>query len=93
MTQCHGVIYVVDGTSDIGRIAESKEELRKVLMDNRMKCKPLLVLCNKADKPGCLGPANLIKAFDLPSLLLSSLSNGPPLAGEPRGRVVRAVPL
>ena len=28
---------------------ESKEELMKVLMDNRITCKPILILCNKAD--------------------------------------------
>ena len=28
---------------------ESKEELKKALMDNRIMCKPILILCNKAD--------------------------------------------
>ena len=88
--QCHALIYMVDGTSDRDRLNESKEELRNILLDKRMKCKPLLVLCNKYDTRECIGPNSLIDAFSLSQMLLDSLDNGENVTGmsEPKVRVV-----
>jgi len=40
--QSHGVIYVVDSSTN-QRMAECKEELHKVLQDSRIKTKPFLM--------------------------------------------------
>ena len=71
--QTHGIIYVVD-TSDVDRMTESKEELLKLLKDNRMTCKPLLVLCNKADKKESIGLLEVMEKLDLRQILRETAS-------------------
>jgi ADP-ribosylation factor-like protein 13B len=85
--QCYGLIYMVDGSSNRNRIDESRRELRNILLDPRMKCKPLLVLCNKADLPNTMGADELINAFSLHEMLQESVNNGPPVSIEPKVRV------
>ena len=42
LLQSHGVIYVVDSSTN-QRMAECKDELHKVLQDSRIKTKPFLM--------------------------------------------------
>lgn len=66
------MIYVVD-LSDTDRLEESKVELRKVLMDERMTCKPLLILFNKADKcEGVVNMMDVMKRLDINNILMES---------------------
>lgn len=66
--ETHGIIYVVD-TSDVDRMTECKEELLKLLKDNRMTCKPLLILCNKSDKQESIGLLEVMEKLDLRKIL------------------------
>ncbi|XP_019855231.1 PREDICTED: ADP-ribosylation factor-like protein 13B isoform X2 [Amphimedon queenslandica] len=74
--QCHAIIYMIDGSSNREKLHESKEELHKVLLDNRMIGKPLLVICNKTDNENCVSPTELVNLLDLSSILQESINNG-----------------
>ena len=46
LSQCHGVIFVVDACS-VDRLEEAKEALANVVQHEKMEGKPLLVFANK----------------------------------------------
>ena len=52
-----------------------------------MRCKPLLVLCNKFDKEGSIGAMELVRLFSLTELLQEAVDNGPSI-NPPKTRVV-----
>lgn len=87
--QCHGVIYMIDGSSTRDRLIESKEVLHKVLLDERIRGKPLIVLCNKNDITTCIKPEELVNILDLSKLLQDSINNG--LVTHIITRVVRSL--
>uniref|UniRef100_H2YN57 ADP-ribosylation factor-like protein 14 n=1 Tax=Ciona savignyi TaxID=51511 RepID=H2YN57_CIOSA len=66
-TNTEGLIYVVD-SSDKQRFAESREELHKVLEDDEMRGKPVLVLANKQDLPCSAAVSNVAEALGLRKL-------------------------
>ena len=78
---------MIDGSSNRDKLNESKEELHKVLLDNRMIGKPLLVICNKTDNENCISPGELVNLLDLSSILQESINNG--LVTQIITRVVR----
>ena len=46
--EVHGFVFVVDA-SDLNRMSECRETFRDVLRHDKVRGKPLLVLCNKSD--------------------------------------------
>lgn len=80
---------MIDGSSTRDRIIESKEVLHKVLLDERIRGKPLLVLCNKNDITTCIKPEELVNILDLSKLLQDSINNG--LVTHIITRVVRSL--
>lgn len=62
-----GLIYVVD-SSDKERIAESKEELHKMLGEDELRDAIVLVFANKQDLPNAAPVADLTQKLNLTSL-------------------------
>eukprot|EP00892_Ulva_mutabilis_P012699 jgi/Ulvmu1/9801/UM056_0041.1 len=62
--EAHAVVYVVDA-ADEERIFESKAALAKVLGHRDLVSAPLLVLANKQDLPGSMGPAAVASELGL----------------------------
>ncbi|VDM42048.1 unnamed protein product [Toxocara canis] len=62
-----GLIYVIDG-SDESRLNESSEVLKGVMADENLRGKPILVLVNKKDRPGCIDEIQLSDRFCLHDL-------------------------
>ncbi|KAI1714376.1 ADP-ribosylation factor family domain-containing protein [Ditylenchus destructor] len=65
-----GMIFVVD-SADIERIDEAREEIMRLVQENVLRDKPILVLANKQDLQGAL---NATEISDL--LGLHSIQNG-----------------
>eukprot|EP00291_Cryptomonas_curvata_P022084 CAMPEP_0172166476 /NCGR_PEP_ID=MMETSP1050-20130122/9001_1 /TAXON_ID=233186 /ORGANISM="Cryptomonas curvata, Strain CCAP979/52" /LENGTH=184 /DNA_ID=CAMNT_0012837087 /DNA_START=1771 /DNA_END=2321 /DNA_ORIENTATION=+ len=63
-SEVHGVIYVVDA-ADTERLAESKETLAKALASEGIPDKPILVIANKQDLPGCLSAVEVTEQLGL----------------------------
>jgi ADP-ribosylation factor-like protein 1 len=61
------VIYVVD-SSDIDRLALSKDELHAMLQEEELKDAALLVFANKQDLPGAMSDADVSAALGLDQL-------------------------
>ena len=59
-----GLIYVVD-SNDPSRIKESREELQKVLEDDRLRDAVLLVFANKNDLPGAMTTTEVTQKLEL----------------------------
>lgn len=62
-----GLIFVVD-SNDRERIAESKEELAKMLQEDELKDAALLVFANKQDLPNALSVGELTDKLELSNL-------------------------
>ncbi|XP_070686371.1 ADP-ribosylation factor 4-like [Pempheris klunzingeri] len=62
-----GLIFVVD-SNDRERVAESSEELSKMLMEDELKDAALLVFANKQDLPNALSVSELTDKLGLYSL-------------------------
>ncbi|MBW0471613.1 hypothetical protein O181_011328 [Austropuccinia psidii MF-1] len=60
------IIWVVDST-DSDRLADTAEELNKLLLEERLAGASLLVFANKQDLSGALTPKEIEDALDLPS--------------------------
>ena len=59
-----GLIYVVD-SNDPSRIFESREELQRVLEDDRLRGAVLLVFANKNDLPGAMTTTEVTQKLEL----------------------------
>ena len=61
-----------------------------MLRDERMTCKPLLVLCNKADKKKTetMGVVEVLEGLELINLLKESASIGEDDTEQPKTRLV-----
>ncbi|ESO00184.1 hypothetical protein HELRODRAFT_83363, partial [Helobdella robusta] len=66
-TDVHGLIYVVDA-SDYARLSESKAELLKLVNNNFIKGKPILILANKQDISGALDKSDLCNELNLENI-------------------------
>ncbi|XP_068590077.1 ADP-ribosylation factor 4 isoform X2 [Cebidichthys violaceus] len=62
-----GLIFVVD-SNDRERVAESAEELSKMIQEDELKDAVLLVFYNKQDLPNAMDPRELTEKLGLPSL-------------------------
>lgn len=62
-----GIIYVVD-SNDRDRIAESREELKKMLGEDELRNATVLVFGNKQDLPNAMPVAELTQALGLPGM-------------------------
>lgn len=60
----NAVIYVVD-SADRERIAESQEELQKILQETELRGCSLLVLANKMDLPNAMSVGDVTSALGL----------------------------
>ncbi|XP_006000590.1 uncharacterized protein LOC102358505 [Latimeria chalumnae] len=54
-----GLVFVVD-SADPERFEEAREELEAILDDDQMRHVPFLILANKQDLPGAIGPSELV---------------------------------
>jgi small GTP-binding protein len=61
------LVYVVD-CYDEDRIAESSQELRKLLANDELKSSCLLIYANKQDLPGAMNAQKVSEKLDLDSL-------------------------
>ncbi|KAL1510303.1 hypothetical protein AB1Y20_006623 [Prymnesium parvum] len=62
-----GVIFVVD-SSDRDRVAESRDELHRMLSDDELRDATLLVFANKRDLPNAMNAAEITDKLGLHSL-------------------------
>mmetsp|Transcript_6148 Transcript_6148/g.12701 ORF Transcript_6148/g.12701 Transcript_6148/m.12701 type:complete len:182 (+) Transcript_6148:84-629(+) len=62
-----GVIFVVD-SSDRDRVAESRDELHRMLSDDELRDATLLVFANKQDLPNAMNAAEITDKLGLHSL-------------------------
>jgi len=62
-----GLIFVVD-SNDKERVAESREELHKMLAEDELRDAVLLVFANKQDLPNAMAPGELTEKLGLNSL-------------------------
>jgi len=58
------IIYVID-SNDIDRLYDANLEIDKLLLDQLLKNKPLLILANKQDLNGAINPDTLSEQFNL----------------------------
>jgi small GTP-binding protein len=63
----HGLIFVVDCT-DIQRIDEARDELHKLLTEDKLKDAIILVYANKQDLPNAIKPQELGNRLRLNSI-------------------------
>ncbi|RWS26318.1 ADP-ribosylation factor-like protein 13B [Leptotrombidium deliense] len=64
----HGFIYVIDST-DVSRIDEIKQNFAKVLSNEKVSGKPILVLINKQDVIDSIDEVELCSQLDLESVV------------------------
>ena len=62
-----GLVWVVDST-DRARLGDCREELHKLLLEERLQGAALLVFANKADILGCMSPEEIQRVLDLDSI-------------------------
>ena len=62
--EVHGVVFVVDA-ADEERMELAREMLEKVMKDERIEGKPVLIFANKQDLPGALSAAELAQKLRL----------------------------
>jgi len=62
-----GLIFVVD-SNDKERVAESRDELHKMLAEDELRDAVLLVFANKQDLPNAMAPGELTEKLGLNSL-------------------------
>ncbi|CAF0754313.1 unnamed protein product [Didymodactylos carnosus] len=64
----HAFVYVIDA-SESKRLEENQLQLEKLLQDDKVKGKPMLILANKQDKKNALSKDQIIENLDLQELL------------------------
>jgi small GTP-binding protein len=52
LTECHGIVFVIDSSADDEMIASSKQAFNDVISNDAASGKPLLILANKQDLEG-----------------------------------------
>lgn len=62
--QTEGLIWVIDST-DVRRLKDCKEELHKLLVEERLAGATLLIFANKQDISGAQSSEELLKALEL----------------------------
>ncbi|CDF35576.1 small GTP-binding protein Arf1 [Chondrus crispus] len=62
-----GLIYVVD-SNDRDRIAEARDELKKMLSEEELRNATVLVFANKQDLPNAMAVADLTQELGLPNM-------------------------
>ncbi|KAL0245854.1 hypothetical protein GEMRC1_007071 [Eukaryota sp. GEM-RC1] len=62
--QVHGVVFFID-SADSKRLEEAQKCLLDTIDNQYLKNKPLLILCNKADKDEALPIAKITRSLDL----------------------------
>lgn len=62
-----GLIYVVD-SNDRDRIAESRDELKKMLSEEELRDATVLVFANKQDLPNAMPVSELTQELGLPNM-------------------------
>lgn len=62
-----GLIYVVD-SNDRDRIAESRDELKKMIAEDELRNATVLVFANKQDLPNAMPVADLTHELGLPAM-------------------------
>ena len=71
--QSHAIIYVVDASAaGRERLEEARQVLYDTILDERTRCKPLLVLCNKCDYRDHLTPVAMMHKLDLQRALVEA---------------------
>lgn len=65
--QTEAIIWVID-SADRLRFAEAKDELHRVLSEEKLKGAPLLIFINKQDQPGALSAAEASEALGVAAL-------------------------
>lgn len=63
--EVHGVVFIVDAADTPERMALARELLEKLMKDERVSGKPILIFANKQDLPGALGAAEISEALGL----------------------------
>lgn len=66
--ESHGVIFVVD-SSATERVNECKEELHRLLQDDRIKGKPIIIFANKQDAENAADEIKTCNVLDLENAL------------------------
>lgn len=82
--QTEAVIWVID-SADRMRFAEAKEELHRVLAEEKLKSVPLLVFINKQDAPGAIAAAEAAEALGLNALAGRAVHVQPAVAPQGTG--------
>ncbi len=63
-SEAHAVVFVVDA-SDHARMEEARTTFHQMATDPRLVGAPILLLCNKMDKPDAVSPDIIADAFDI----------------------------
>ncbi|XP_077977080.1 uncharacterized protein LOC144432691 [Glandiceps talaboti] len=71
--ESHAVVFVIDA-ADQDRLDESKETLKMLLSNPKVKGKPLLVLANKQDQEGALDEIDICEQLSLEDMVNESRS-------------------
>ena len=58
------LIFVVDASDD-ERIAECNDQLKKLLVEEKLAKVPILTYANKSDLKGCLGPDEILDKLEM----------------------------
>ncbi|KAI0566512.1 ADP-ribosylation factor [Gracilaria domingensis] len=66
--QTDGIVWVVD-SADVARLSDCREELEKLLMEERLAGASLLVLANKQDLSGALSTEQIIEHLALNDMI------------------------
>lgn len=62
-----GLIWVVD-SNDVGRLNDCKQELHKILLEERLAGASLLIFLNKVDIPTALSADEIEQILDVPTI-------------------------
>ncbi|KAM6151542.1 ADP-ribosylation factor-like protein 13A [Rhynchocyon petersi] len=71
--QAHGIVFVLD-SSDLKPMQKVKTILSRLLSDQRIAGKPILLLANKQDKKNALPPCDIVKYLQLEMLINNNKS-------------------
>ncbi|KAJ3292365.1 hypothetical protein HDU79_001508 [Rhizoclosmatium sp. JEL0117] len=63
----NGIIFVID-SNDIDRIADARNELQHLMLEEELRDASLLILANKQDLPNAMKPAEIIDKLRLNDL-------------------------
>ncbi|KAJ3334087.1 hypothetical protein HDU76_011611 [Blyttiomyces sp. JEL0837] len=87
-SESHAIVYVID-SSDPDRIEEAKETFESIITNDEIEGIPLLMLANKADKPGSISVPALKEIFNQLALKLGARDSKVMSISALRGEGVR----